>query len=327
MAVTLDQIKGLLEQAIRETVQQMSTSPSRAPRERRYRPRLKDDGMGRGRGGRSQGQWGDNGGALAEDEEAIYWQTRYEELKASTQGDAVSPAVQELGRDLRQAQQREDAAEEACRKLERKIERLQSPNTSRRALQEVLTDRVEDRRLTLEFMEWLTSTSVRYSVAEGGNDDFVCTVKNPREKRVTRFSIVAGAEAHASPGSAAAAVAGDGRSGRSRKIASGATAAGGEGSDAMDEEDTEGGGGGDSNSSSIYSSRRPQISYEPKANIEQLPDYLRQTIKFDPDMAPVLLLDVLNAMYGDGEDEEAEMPAAGAQFRGTGVGLGETEER
>ena len=84
MAVTLDQIKGLLEQAIRETVQQMSASPSRAPRERRYRPRLKDDGMGKAnkaKGGR--GQWGDDGGALAEDEEAIYWQTQYEALKAS----------------------------------------------------------------------------------------------------------------------------------------------------------------------------------------------------------------------------------------------------
>ena len=213
---------------------------------------------------------------------------------------------------MQQAQEREDAAEEACRELERKVERLQSPNTSRRALQEVLSQRVEDRRLTLEFMEWLTSMSVRYSVAEGGNDDFLCTVKNPREKKVTRFSIVAGADTHADP------------SPRSRQ--SGATAAGGEDDDAMDEGEGEGEGESDAAERSGASSRRPQISYVPKANIEQLPDYLRQTIKFDPDMAPVLLLDVLNAMYGDEEEEEA-VPNAGAKFRGTGIGLGETEER
>jgi hypothetical protein len=78
MAVTLEQIKELLEQAIRETVSSLPRSPDRQRRPRAYRPRLRDDGLSsRGGGNRRGGQWDNNSGALAEDEEAIYWQNRY----------------------------------------------------------------------------------------------------------------------------------------------------------------------------------------------------------------------------------------------------------
>jgi hypothetical protein len=288
MAVTLEQIKDLLAQAIREAAQSMPKSPSRGHRERRYRPKLKDDGIS-GRH-KASNRWENNDGALAEDEEAIYWRKRYEELKASTTGDNVLPAMVELENDLREAQQREDAAEQFCRDLEKKIERLQSPSTSRRALQEVLIESVEERRLTLEFMEWLTSMSVKHNVIEGGYDEFICTAKNPREKKVTRFSIVP-----------------------DTTETSDIIRAGVADKERMDTEvDRE------------SDAPKSMMRYEPKANAEELPDYLRQVIKFDMEMAPVLLLDVLNAMYGEDEEVKEEV---NPNFRGTGIGLGETEER
>ncbi len=288
MAVTLEQIKDLLAQAIREAAQSMPKSPSRGHRERRYRPKLKDDGISGGH--KASNRWENNDGALAEDEEAIYWRKRYEELKASTTGDNVLPAMVELENDLREAQQREDAAEQFCRDLEKKIERLQSPSTSRRALQEVLIESVEERRLTLEFMEWLTSMSVKHNVIEGGYDEFICTAKNPREKKVTRFSIVP--DTTETSDIIRARVADKER---------------------MDTEvDRE------------SDAPKSMMRYEPKANAEELPDYLRQVIKFDMEMAPVLLLDVLNAMYGEDEEVKEEV---NPNFRGTGIGLGETEER
>ena len=288
MAVTLEQIKDLLAQAIREAAQSMPKSPSRGHRERRYRPKLKDDGISGGH--KASNRWENNDGALAEDEEAIYWRKRYEELKASTTGDNVLPAMVELENDLREAQQREDAAEHFCRDLEKKIERLQSPSTSRRALQEVLIESVEERRLTLEFMEWLTSMSVKHNVIEGGYDEFICTAKNPREKKVTRFSIVP-----------------------DTTETSDIIRAGVADKERMDTEvDRE------------SDAPKSMMRYEPKANAEELPDYLRQVIKFDMEMAPVLLLDVLNAMYGEDEEVKEEV---NPNFRGTGIGLGETEER
>jgi len=285
MAVTLEQIKELLAQAIREAAHSMPKSPSRGPRERRYRPKLKDDGLP---GSKKGGQWDESDGTLADDEEAIYWRKRFEELKASTAGSNINPAITELNRDLEEAQKREDNAEQFCRDLEKKIERLQSPSTSRRALQEVLVESVEERRQMLEFMEWLTSMSVKHNVIEGGQEEFICTAKNPREKKVTRFSIVpelteVGEILHAG-----------------EKI--------------------------DTDNDGDVSKQKRMMRYEPKANIEELPDYLRQAIKFDMDMAPVLLLDVLNAMYGEEEEEEVRVDV-NPNFRGTGIGLGETEER
>lgn len=285
MAVTLEQIKELLAQAIREAAHSMPKSPSRGPRERRYRPKLKDDGLP---GGKKSGQWDESDGTLADDEEAIYWRKRFEELKASTVGSNINPAITELNRDLEEAQKREDNAEQFCRDLEKKIERLQSPSTSRRALQEVLVESVEERRQMLEFMEWLTSMSVKHNVIEGGQEEFICTAKNPREKKVTRFSIVpelteVGEILHAG-----------------EKI--------------------------DTDNDGDAGKQKRMMRYEPKANIEELPDYLRQAIKFDMDMAPVLLLDVLNAMYGEEEEEEVRVDV-NPNFRGTGIGLGETEER
>ncbi len=137
-------------------------------------------------------------------------------------------------------------------------------------------------------MEWLTSMSVRHNVIEGGQEEFICTAKNPREKKVTRFSIVpelteVGEILHAG-----------------EKI--------------------------DTDNDGDASKQKRMMRYEPKANIEELPDYLRQAIKFDMDMAPVLLLDVLNAMYGEEEEEEVRVDV-NPNFRGTGIGLGETEER
>jgi hypothetical protein len=292
MAVTLEQIKALLEQAIRETVGSLQRSPQRGPRDRPYRPKLKDDGIQRGY---RNGHWDDTGGALAEDEEAIYWRKRFEELKASTTGANVNPALLELERDLRDAQEREDNAEQHCRELEKKIERLQAPSTSRRALQEVLIERVEDRRLTLEFMEWMSSMSVKHNIMEGGQDEFICTAKNPREKKVTRFSIM-------------------------RELSEEDEIARlGEHDAEKVDMDRENAGEDDE------SAKLGMMRYEPRANIEELPDYLRQAIRFDTDMAPVLLLDVLNAMYGDAEEEETV--TVNPNFRGTGLGLGETEER
>jgi len=290
MAVTLEQIKELLAQAIREAAHSMPKSPSRGPCERRYRPKLKDGGLP---GSRKDIQWDENDGTLADDEEAIYWRKRFEELKASTSGSNANPAIAELNRDLKEAQMREDNAEQLCRDLEKKIERLQSPSTSKRALQEVLIESVEERRQMLEFMEWLTSMSVKHNVVEGGQEEFICTAKNPREKKVTRFSVVpelteVGELLQASE------YAGD-RMGADN--------------------------GGDA------SKQKRTMRYEPRANIEELPDYLRQAIKFDMDMAPVLLLDVLNALYGEEEEEEEVRSEVNPNFRGTGIGLGETEER
>jgi hypothetical protein len=203
---------------------------------------------------------------------------------------------------LQEAQSREDSAESLCKELEDKIKRLESPSASRRALQEVLAERVEDRRLVLEFMEWLCSMSVRHEVQEGGQDDFICTVKNPREKKVTRFSIVT-----------------PNVDDRNISISKGSgkmdtdTNAGIDENDDDDDEDEDDGDAG------------VQITYEPKANLDLLPDYLRQNIKFEQQMAPVLMLDVLNAMYGDEQPAEPVVPPS--VFRGTGIGLGETEER
>jgi hypothetical protein len=294
MAVTLEQIKVLLEQAIRGAVGSLQHSPSRGARERRYRPKLKDDGIHRD--GKNGGHWNDNDGTLAEDEEAIYWRKRFEELKTSTTGTNVNPALLELESDLGDAQKREDSAEQLCRELEKKIERLQSPSTSRRALQEVLIERVEDRRLTLEFMEWLTCMSVKHNVMELGQDEFICTAKNPREKKVTRFSIM-------------------------RELSEEDEIARAGEHDAAERMDAEVDIAGDEDGSP----KARMMRYEPRANIEELPDYLRQAIRFDTDMAPVLLLDVLNAMYGEAEEEESVV--VNPNFRGTGIGLGETEER
>jgi len=286
MAVTLEQIKELLAQAIREAAHSLPKSPSRGPRERRYRPKLKDDGLP---GSKKGGQWDENDGTLADDEEAIYWRKRFEELKASTSGSNVNPAITELNRDLKEAQKREDSAEQLCRDMEKKIERLQSPSTSKRALQEVLVESVEERRQMLEFMEWLTSMSVKHNVVEGGQEEFICTAKNPREKKVTRFSIV---PELTEVGEILQA---------NEKI------------------------GADNDGDA--SKQKRMMRYEPKANIEELPDYLRQAIQFDMDMAPVLLLDVLNALYGEEEEAQEVRADVNPKFRGTGIGLGETEER
>ena len=55
----------------------------------------------------------------------------------------------------------------------------------------------------------------------------------------------------------------------------------------------------DKNASSVDTS----CHFVPLANIESLPDYIQTPIDFEPNMAPVLLADVLSSLYAEDEEE------------------------
>ena len=154
------------------------------------------------------------------------------------------------------------------RKLESKIERLETRGTDAGTKTKELTEKIDlgESALTL-WSGLLACQSSEKKKGADGKEEFVCTVKNSVQKRAVRFALSMLLDEEDLI-----------RQRKKRKDT---------GESEVDEEIS-------------------AITYTPRANVEMLPDYLQSVLSFEPDMAPVLLSDVLGALYEDEEEEEGE---------------------
>jgi hypothetical protein len=270
MTAKLEALRLLLDEAISESKKEIDS-----PGSVKSRRSLGSVGSSSSRaggsktGGSNKGKgsgWGDdNDGSLASDAEVNYWRKRYNDLANSK-----DPLMKRLEGEMLSAFDREDQTLAYVRKLESKIGKLEEKGSDASSKTKELTKKIEKRRKLLEFMEWLTSMSIKKEEGIGGSSDdleeFVCTVKNAVQKRATRFSLVT----------------------------------------VIDEEDIIRRRKQKKDSGEGTSHDSPSITYTPKANAELLPEYLQNVLSFEPDMAPVLLSDVLAEIYKDDEEEEEE---------------------
>lgn len=177
------------------------------------------------------------------------------------------PLMKSLESDMLAAFEREDQALAYVRKLESKIERLEAKGSDVSTKTTELKKKIEQRRKHLDFMEWFTSMTIKRGEDEnaGGRDEFVCTVKNAVQKKATRFSL----------------------------------------SLLLEEEDLIRNRKKQKDTGESETEDESSITYTPRANAELLPEYLQNVLSFEPDMAPVLLADVLSVLYAD-EDEDKD---------------------
>ena len=264
MATKLEALRALLDEAILESRREIESNPSPSKSRRSIGSTSSSGGGDHVFGKATSGGWGDdNEGSLASDEEVIYWKKRFKDLKNNK-----DPLMKSLESDMLAAFDREDQALAYVRKLESKIERLETRGSDAGIKTKELTEKIESRRKRLDFMEWFTGMSIKREEKKGvdGKEEFVCTVKNAVQKKAVRFTL----------------------------------------SMLLDEEDlirqrkrrkdT-----GESEADDEVSA----ITYTPRANADMLPEYLQSVISFEPDMAPVLLSDVLGALYEE-EDNEGD---------------------
>ncbi len=266
MTHKLEALRALLDEAILESKREIDSPSS-------VRSKRSTGSGGSGGGGlkkisRGGGSWGDdNDGSLEADAEVSYWRKRYTDLKSNK-----DPLMRRLESDMISAFEREDQLLAYVRKLESKIGKLEEKGSDASAKNVELKKKIEKRRKLLEFMEWLTSMSMKKEDStnetsdQGGpsDEEFICTVKNAVQKRATRFSLVSVLDEE------------DIIRRRRKKRDSG--------EDATDDS--------------------PSITYTPKANADLLPEYLQNVLSFEPDMAPILLSDALSAVYNEDEENE-----------------------
>ena len=271
MTAKLEALRALLDDAILESKRGIE-SPS-SVRSKRSTGGINGT-IGMKKVSKSAG-WGDeNEGSLEVDAEVNYWRKRYTDLK-----NKKDPLMRRLESDMMSAFEREDQALAYVQKLESKISKLEEKGSDASAKNIELKKKIEKRRKLLEFMEWLTSMSIRKekkaiptSDFEPSGEEFICTMKNVVHKRVTRFSLVS----------------------------------------VLDEEDIIRRRRLKRDAGEGIKDESMSITYTPKANADILPDYLQNVLEFEPDMAPILLSDALSSLYADedeGEDEEQEAEA------------------
>lgn len=230
----------------------------------------------------------DNDNSLLHDEEAIYWKKRCMAMQTTQHN--RDPLLSNVENELKQAQEREDHAALLVKSLEDKIAELDaSGNRSKSAsctsshdhndtLRRELVTKMETRRKLLAFMEWLTSTSIQKkrnsndnNEEDENNEEYVCTVKNKVDKIASRFSVVPILDE-------------DELLHRHKSI-------GKEIDSSNDGIDNEG----------------PPMRFIPRANVQHLPAYLRDSmVEVERNMAPVLMSDVLKCMFLDDEEKQED---------------------
>ena len=265
MSTKLEALKALLDEAILESRREIESNPSPSKSRRSIGSTSSGGGEGHVFMRATKGGWGeDNEGSLASDEEVIYWKRRFNDLKNNK-----DPLMKSLESDMLAAFEREDQALSYVRKLESKIERLETKGSDANIKTKELTDKIESRRKRLEIMEWFTGMTIKQGgqMSTDGKEEFVCTVKNAVQKKATRFalSLLLDEEEFFRQ--------------RKKRKDSGENSAEGDIS---------------------------AITYIPRANAEMLSEYLQSVLSFEADMAPVLLSDVLGALYEEEEEDGEE---------------------
>ena len=264
MAAKLEALRALLDEAILESRREIDLNPS---------PSKSRRSIGSTSSSGSAGHVfskADKGGGWGEDNEGSLTSDEeviYWRKRFNDLKNNKDPLMKSLENDMLAAFEREDQALAYVRKLESKVERLENKGSDAGNKTKELTEKIESRRKRLDFMEWFTGMTIKREeeVGADGREEFVCTVKNAVQKKATRFSL----------------------------------------SLLLDEEDLIrqrkkmkdlGEGEADEETSTI--------TYTPRANAEMLQEYLQNVLSFEPDMAPVLLSDVLGVLYADEEEEE-----------------------